>query len=84
MTFNEGYSTIVGNVAVEARRAEDAVKMRDISVDKIEAIRNSQSGVSLDEELTFMLAYQRAYQASARVINTTDQMISTILSLGAR
>ena len=41
---------------------------------------NSDSGVSVDEELSAMLMYQRAYQASARVITTVDEMIDTLVN----
>lgn len=40
----------------------------------------AQSGVNLDEEMTGMLMFQRAYQASARVITTIDEMIDTLVN----
>ncbi len=43
--------------------------------------RDSVSGVSLDEEMTNLTKYQQAYQASARLINTVDQLLDTVLSL---
>ncbi|MBN2714792.1 MAG: flagellar hook-associated protein FlgK [Deltaproteobacteria bacterium] len=83
LTFNEAYANIVGQVGVDARRANDSTKVTQNTIANVETIRDSASGVAMDEELTFMLAYQRAYQASARIITTTDQMIQTILSMGA-
>jgi flagellar hook-associated protein 1 FlgK len=41
----------------------------------------SDSGVSLDEELTNMLTYQRAYQASAKIITATDDMLQTLIGM---
>ena len=44
----------------------------------------STSGVNLDEELTKMLQYQRAYQAAARIINVQDDLVNRIINgLGA-
>lgn len=83
LTFNEAYGNLVGAVGVDARRANDSTRVTENTIANVETIRDSASGVALDEELTFMLAYQRAYQASARVINTTDQMIQVILGMGA-
>lgn len=83
LTFNEAYSNIVGAVGVDARHANDSMHVSENTKTNVEAIRDSESGVALDEELTFMLAYQRAYQASARVVNTTDQMIQVVLGMGA-
>ena len=38
-------------------------------------------GVSLDEEMTNLMRYQKAFEASARVITTVDEMLETVLSL---
>lgn len=45
------------------------------------ALRQSVSGVSIDEELVNMQRSQRAYEAVSRVIKTADQMLETLLSL---
>lgn len=42
------------------------------------------SGVNLDEELVNMMTYQRAYSASARLIQTADQMMTELLNLVGR
>lgn len=42
--------------------------------------RASETGVSTDTELANMMKYQRAYQASARVITTADDMIGTLIN----
>jgi flagellar hook-associated protein 1 FlgK len=39
------------------------------------------SGVNLDEEAVRMIAYQRAFQASAKVIATVNEMLETLLNL---
>jgi flagellar hook-associated protein 1 len=43
--------------------------------------RTSMSGVSLDEELTDLTRFQRAFQASARLISTIDSMLETVVNL---
>ena len=42
--------------------------------------RQSVSGVSLDEEMTNLIQFQQAYQASARVMNAIDSALSTLIS----
>ncbi len=42
--------------------------------------RESVSGVSTDSEMVNMLKYQRAYQASARVVQTMDDMVGTLIN----
>jgi flagellar hook-associated protein 1 FlgK len=44
--------------------------------------RGAVSGVSLDEETTNMIRYQRAYQAAARVVSTVNTMYDSLLSMG--
>ncbi len=48
-------------------------------VQYIQNQKTSISGVSMDEEMTNMIKYQQAYNASAKVLNTIDEMIDTII-----
>ena len=43
--------------------------------------RDSISGVSLDEEMTDLIRFQKAFQASARLITTIDEMLDTIVNM---
>jgi len=47
----------------------------------LEAKQLGLSGVSLDEEGIKMLLYQRAFQASSRVIATTNELLDTLVNL---
>ena len=42
--------------------------------------RQSVSGVSLDEEMTNLITYQQAYQASARVMNAINETLNTLIN----
>ena len=43
--------------------------------------QESVSGVNIDEELTNLIKFQNAYQATARVLNTGQQMFDTLLTI---
>lgn len=43
--------------------------------------RDSVSGVSLDEEMTDLTRYQKAFAASARLITVVDQMLDDVIGL---
>jgi len=66
--------TIVGN---EAKLGD-----QKIVADMIARQRDSVSGVSLDEEVTDLMKFQRAYQASSRVISVIDTMLESLINIG--
>jgi flagellar hook-associated protein 1 len=41
----------------------------------------SVSGVNIDEETTNLMQYQRAYQASSKIISVTDEMMQTLIQM---
>ncbi len=43
--------------------------------------RGSVSGVNVDEEMTNMMAFQRAYEASAQVITTVNTLLGDTLAM---
>ena len=46
--------------------------------------RESIAGVSLDEEMTNLVRFQRAYQASARAMSTMDEMLDVLINRTGR
>ena len=41
----------------------------------------SQAGVNTDEEMTNMVEYQKAYEASAKFVTTIDSMLETLINM---
>lgn len=80
-TFDDFYNTQVGQIGTVAQRAVKAQEAQKNIIGQLSNIRESISGVSLDEETTKMIEFQRAYEASARLIRTADEMLETVLSL---
>ena len=71
-----------------ARRAGSAATCRtprtnranlQTTVTAINDQRQSVSGVSLDEEMTNLISFQRGYQASARTLTAMDEMLETLI-----
>jgi flagellar hook-associated protein 1 FlgK len=67
-------------LGVEAQAAGRRVEIQDNILGQIDAARESESGVSLDEEMTTMLAFQKAYEGSARFMSAIDQMLDTLIN----
>jgi flagellar hook-associated protein 1 FlgK len=73
--------TRMGNEVSQAQRSEATAQ---VLTDNLKDRRESVSGVSLDEEMTNIIRFQRAYQASARAMSTTDEMIDTLINRAGR
>ncbi|MNT21839.1 Flagellar hook-associated protein 1 [compost metagenome] len=71
----------MGQVGAIAQRAMKAQESQKNVISQLTNIRESISGVSLDEETTKMIEFQKTYDASARLIKTADEMFDTILNL---
>ena len=54
--------------------------MQKTILDSADAAVESDAGVNLDEEMTNLLMYQRAYQAAAKVITAVDEMMDTLIN----
>lgn len=80
-TFDDFYNTQVGQVGTIAHRAVKSNEAQKNILSQLTNIRESISGVSLDEETTRMIEFQKAYDASARLIRTADEMFETVLNL---
>jgi len=76
------YSNLVLQVGNLGANAKANVTANDLSVQQLTDQRSSVSGVSLDEETTNMIRYQRAYEAGARVVTTVDSMLQTLMNMG--
>ena len=68
-------------VGEEAARASDTATASDLLHEQVENERLSLSGVNLNEELTNLLKYQRAYQAAARVISVNDGVLEDLMRI---
>lgn len=80
-TLDDYYNTQVGQVGAVAQRAVKAQESQKNVLSQLSNIRESISGVSLDEETTKMIEFQKTYDASARLIKTADEMFDTVLNL---
>lgn len=80
-TFQAYYSGIVTRAGTKAREASDMHRFNENILGELERRRESVSGVSLDEEAANLIRFQRAFEAGARMIKVTDELLQTVIDL---
>jgi flagellar hook-associated protein 1 FlgK len=75
------YNAFVSSIGIDTQNAGNATLQNNSFLKQLNALRESNSGVSLDEELTNLIKYQRAFEASARMITTASEMLDTLLGM---
>jgi len=74
------YSALVTQIGSDDRNANLQSSNANTLLTAINNQRQSVSGVSLDEEMSNLMSFQRGYQASARAMTTVDSMLDTLIN----
>lgn len=78
--FNEYYTEMIGALATRGEKYRNIFQGQETLVNSVDSQRLSVTAVSSDEELTNMIRFQQAYNASARYINVVSQMLEHLLN----
>jgi flagellar hook-associated protein 1 FlgK len=81
MSLGAFYNSLVGKVGVAVQNAERNASLSEGVIKQLDNLRESNAGVSLDEELANLIKYQKAFEGAAKLINTGQEMMDTILGL---
>jgi flagellar hook-associated protein 1 FlgK len=80
-TLREYYTQVAAGVGIGVRNAAQDAVTHQALVDNADALRSSVSGVSVDEEMTALIAQQQAYGAAARLVHVAEEMAQTLLEM---
>ncbi len=81
-SFNEYYnSQLVAKSGLKKSHADNLFAENDALLESINTKMEELSGVNMDEELIRLTQLQRSYEASARIITVTDELLQTVLGL---
>jgi flagellar hook-associated protein 1 FlgK len=84
LTPTEAYGAMVFQVGNTISDANAEVSASTSILQQLQQQQQSVSGVSLDEEASNLMLYQRAYEAAARAISTVDEMLKLAINMGAQ
>ena len=79
-TFVDYYTDLVSQIANSGSVYRKIQENQECTVESTQSTREQVIGVSSDEELSNMIKFQNAYNASSRYINVIDQMLEHIIN----
>jgi flagellar hook-associated protein 1 FlgK len=78
------YRAFVAELGSDVREASRQEANAQVLTDAVENRRQSVSGVSMDEEMSNLVRFQRSYQASSRAMSTMDEMLDVLINRTGR
>lgn len=81
---DQAYATLVSRIGNEVREVLIGQANAEALTAAVQDRRDSTSAVSLDEEMTNLIRFQRAYQASARAMSTLDESLDVLINRTGR
>jgi flagellar hook-associated protein 1 FlgK len=79
-TIDQSYTALVIGIGADVQDAVRESSNATVLVDALENRRQSVSGVSLDEEMTNIVRFQRGYQAAGRALSAMDELIEFLVN----
>jgi flagellar hook-associated protein 1 len=80
-TLDEYYNTLTGDLGILIVDNTQNGEFAKTMLGNLDSIRESISGVNLDEEMIELLKTQRAYEAAGKLVGVADEMLQSILDM---
>jgi flagellar hook-associated protein 1 FlgK len=80
-TFSANYAQTVSNLGGSISSVNSDLNTSQVVTQMLTNDRASASGVSLDGEMSNLIQYQKAYEASAELITTLNEMLQTVVAM---
>ncbi len=80
MNSTEFYAALTSWIGTAGSNASSNYNTQSALVTQIDTQRQTVSGISLDDEMSNMIIYQNAYNASAKVLSTIDELVAGLIS----
>lgn len=79
-TFDDYFAESVTNAGLKGEQAENMLLSQTAIMNDLRDLRDSISGVNIDEELADIIKFQHGYNAAARYVTVIDEMLDTIIN----
>jgi flagellar hook-associated protein 1 FlgK len=80
-TFGDSFDQTVGSFGDALQTANNQVSNQTAVTNMLTTQQASVSGVNIDQEMTNLLSFQQAYEASAELVTTVNQMLGDTLAM---
>lgn len=79
-TFDDYFAESVTNAGLKGEQAENMLLSQNAIMNDLRDLRDSISGVNIDEELAEIMKFQHGYNAAAKYVTVIDSMLDTIIN----
>ena len=79
-TFDDYFADSVTHVGLMGEQAETNLLSQNAVMDDLRSLRDSISGVNIDEELADIMKFQHGYNAAAKFVTVIDSMLDTVIN----
>jgi flagellar hook-associated protein 1 FlgK len=80
-TLEEAYLKSIGRVGVQTGKTRLDLDHEEALMAQTKSLKERITGVSIDEEAANLVRYQHAYEASAKVLKTAEEMFQTVIDI---
>lgn len=80
LTLDDGYGKLVEEVGTKSSLSKINTEASKSLLEQTQGMRDSISGVNLDEEASDLIKFQQLYQANAQVISVARELFDTLLN----
>ncbi|OYU99895.1 MAG: hypothetical protein CFE45_11235 [Burkholderiales bacterium PBB5] len=82
-TAADAFSATLSDMGVRTQSAQASASNTGIALQRAKSQLTGETGVNLDEEAARLIQYQQSYQAAAKVLQTAQTMLDTVIQLAA-
>lgn len=79
-TFDDYFAESVTNVGLKGEQAQNQLASQNKIMDDLRSLRDSISGVNIDEELADIIKFQHGYNAAAKFVTVQEELLDTLIN----